>query len=113
LKYYDATVVDGAFGEEIAALDQRSGLRKAVGLPILIENIDQAVSRDLLADALLKCHAERLPVVLHVYDEIVLEVPYGDGKSGGRLRDIMRDVPSWARGLPVDADGGESRRYTK
>lgn len=113
LKFYAASVVDGPFGPEVEALDQRSGRRKAVSLPVLIENLDQGSSRDLLADALMKCEAENLPVVLHVYDEIVLEVPEDDDESGKILAQIMTEAPSWAKGLPVAAKSDSHRRYIK
>lgn len=113
LMYYDAKIVQGMFGKEVEALDQRSGLRKAVGLPILCENIDQAVSRDLLADALLKCRAQGLEVILHVYDEIVIQFSEGQPEKLELLQEIMRDTPDWAKGLPVEAEGGASKRYTK
>lgn len=122
LKYVRAHVAekpyqkkDGTWGsgKDIAALDHRTGGVRMVKLPTLIENIVQAISRDLLADALLKCREERLPVILHCYDEIVLETAESDDKSLTTLRDIMRSTPSWAKGLPVDAKGGSGRRYIK
>jgi DNA polymerase len=113
MKYYNARVVQGQYGDEIESVQVTNGIRRTVGLPILVENVDQGSSRDLLADALLKCQKEHLPVVLHVYDEIVLRVKEDDDKSGPLLRQIMRDTPSWAKGLPVDAKLGEHRRYTK
>jgi DNA polymerase bacteriophage-type len=114
LKYYDAQVIDGAYGEEIECTDPRGGGRRVIGLPILVENIDQATSRDLLADALLKCRAEGLPVVLHVHDELVVEAPESEAeKVGDRLRDIMESPPSWAAGLPVATSGGYHKRYIK
>ena len=86
---------------------------KLVGLPVLIENLDQAISRDLMADALLKCHANNAPVVLHVHDEIVVEVTATNDKAATMLQQIMEDTPAWAKGLPIAAKTGESVRYTK
>lgn len=112
MKYYDATVVDGAFGPEIAAMDQRTVGVKVVGLPILIENIDQGSSRDLLAGCLIGSDLAKLPVVLHVYDSIMMEVPEYDNDSEGVLTSIMRETPKWAEGLPLSTDVKTSRRMT-
>ena len=113
LNYYAPKIVRGMHGDEIEAIDQRNGLRRTVSLPTVVENVDQAISRDLLADALIKCDADNMPVVLHVYDEIVVEVDENDDKIGDQLSAIMRDRPSWASDLPVDVDGGSHRRYIK
>ena len=81
---------------------------------LIVHNCDQAISRDLLADALLKCHDERLPVVLHVYDSIVLESPENDAdRHYQQLVDVMNDAPAWARGLPVANKGGVAKRFTE
>lgn len=102
MKYYNAKVVQGQYGDEIEAVTVTNGLRRVVGLPILVENVDQGASRDLLADALLKCRAEGLPVVLHVYDSIALCVKEEHAeRDAARLLDIMKDGPAWSRGLPL------------
>ena len=75
---------------------------------LYIENAAQAASADLLRDALLLCEDEDVPVVLHVHDEIVAQ-----GSCYALLRDIMTDVPGWAAGLPLAAEGGEGERYGK
>lgn len=112
MKYYDAQVVDGLYGPEIAALDQRTGGVKAVGLPILIENIDQGSSRDLLAGALVKSDSAKLPVVLHVYDSIMMEVPEDDDDSQVALTSLMCLSPTWCPDLPVSCDVKVSKRMT-
>lgn len=78
----------------------------------LTENVDQAVSRDIMRDALLRLEASNYPVVMSVHDESVSEVD----KDFGTIQeycDIMCDLPSWAAGLPVKAEGWEGQRYRK
>jgi len=78
----------------------------------LSENATQAVSRDLLADAMFKLEDKGYNIVLHVHDELVDESKLGIG-SLDEMRSIMLDTPDWATNLPVDADGFEGQRYRK
>lgn len=79
----------------------------------LVENAVQATCRDLLAHAMLAIDA-RAPVVLHVHDEVVVEVREADADAAARaLRDAMLDAPAWAAGFPIDASGWIGRRYRK
>jgi DNA polymerase len=79
---------------------------------MLVENIVQAVARDLLATALLRLEAAGYPVVLHVHDEIVAEVPEGFG-SLDEFRRIIVEPPAWAEGLPIAAKAREALRFSK
>jgi DNA polymerase len=79
----------------------------------LVENITQAVARDIMAHAMLKLEAKGYKIVLTVHDEIITEAPEGFG-SLSELERIMCDLPEWASGLPIEASGGyESFRYRK
>jgi DNA polymerase len=79
----------------------------------LVENIVQATAHDILRHAILQLRAAGYPTVLHVYDEIVVEVPHGCG-SLEEVERIMGEMPAWAEGWPVSASGGwRGRRYRK
>jgi DNA polymerase len=78
------------------------------------ENITQAVANDLLRHALKRLDGERLDVVLHVHDEVVLEVPEADADdAAARLVEVMCQPPEWAKGLPLNAEVATMVRYGK
>lgn len=79
----------------------------------LVENLCQATANDILRYAMANLERAGYPIVLHVYDEIVCEVPKGFG-SVEELEDIMKTLPAWATGWPIGADGGwRGKRYRK
>ena len=78
----------------------------------LVENITQATARDLLVFAMKQLRDKGFHIVMHVHDEIVLEVPYGVS-SVEEICSIMAENPPWAKGLPLKADGYECEFYRK
>jgi DNA polymerase family A/CHC2 zinc finger/Toprim domain len=66
----------------------------------LVENVVQGTARDLLAAALLRFEARRLPVVFHCHDEVVIEIPEGS-ISESEVLAILLESPAWATGLPL------------
>lgn len=81
----------------------------------LTENIIQAIARDLLADAMIRVDKAGFDIVMHVHDEVVVELLSGVGERHNLavLCEIMGQEVSWAKGLPLAADGYLTPFYKK
>jgi DNA polymerase len=79
----------------------------------LVENIVQAVARDVFMTGMRRAEENDYPVVLRVHDELVCEVPNHKGYDADVLATMMSTNPSWSIGLPLSAAGFESLRYRK
>ena len=78
----------------------------------IVENIVQGTARDLLVAAMRRLSHKGYKIVMHVHDEVVLEVM--DGVSS--VQEVcasMAETPDWADGLALNADGFECRFYKK
>ena len=82
--------------------------RRALSHIILAENATQAAAADLMREAIVRAYDAELPVLFSVHDELVVE-----GRCAELLHEIMIATPTWAEGLPIDADTQESERYGK
>lgn len=79
---------------------------------MLTENIVQAVSRDILRDAMFACQDAAMPIAMHVHDEIVIETP----KSFYNQDDLMKAMtarPPWLGDMPLAARVWTGDRYWK
>lgn len=78
----------------------------------LVENIVQATARDCLAHSMLKLDKLGYRIVMHVHDEIVIEIEENRDELE-KVCDIMGEEIPWAPGLPLRADGYECSYYQK
>lgn len=96
------------------AADAREWPRARLWRGLACENVTQATANDLLRYALRVLDAEGLDVVLHVHDEIVLEVGVDEADDAMRaLQRVMSLPPAWAAGLPLVAKAAIKTRYGK
>jgi DNA polymerase len=71
----------------------------------LVENITQAVARDVLAEAMLRCEWTGLYLpVLSVHDELICEADEGRGNVAEFVA-LLEEPPEWAPDCPIAADG--------
>lgn len=79
----------------------------------LVENVTQAVARDVIADAMPRVEEAGYEIVLTVHDEIISEAVDNSTKTSEELCALMAAQPLWAEGLPLAAAGFEAMRYRK
>lgn len=81
----------------------------------LVENVTQAIARDVLADALTRIKESGVgKCVMHVHDEVIVEVPEAEKEERlNAILEIMSTPPEWAPGLPLKGAGFCSEFYTK
>jgi DNA polymerase len=81
----------------------------------LVENVVQAIARDCLAQTIARLEAAGLPVVFHIHDEVVIDIPvFGtDDEMLDKVVKIMSTPIPWAEGLPLGADGWVGKFFKK
>jgi DNA polymerase len=79
--------------------------------PKFVENIVQAISRDILCFAMRRLDSIGLSIVMHVHDEVVIEA--SEGVSTELVCHYMGETPPWTKGLLLRADGYECEFYKK
>jgi DNA polymerase len=78
----------------------------------LVENVVQALARELLVEAMFRFESRGFPVVMHCHDEIAVEHP---GITKSLVKEIMTEPPQWAAelGAPISVEAWTGRRYRK
>lgn len=121
LAYYRPKIVvkDTPWGEKKATVSHMAvdSLTKKWGETsvyggLLVENVTQAVARDLLAEGMLRIEKAGYQIVLTVHDEILAERKTGEGNVEEFCK-LMSALPVWAAGCPVAAEGWAGNRYKK
>lgn len=79
----------------------------------LVENITQAIARDCLAISMQRVAALGYNIVMHVHDEMIVDVPIEDTDALERINACMGEAIPWAPGLPLRGDGYETPFYMK
>jgi DNA polymerase bacteriophage-type len=77
-----------------------------------VENLIQAIARDCLAVSVKRLDGEGYKIVMHVHDEVILDVAIGTG-SLEHITAVMSRPIDWAPGLPLKAAGFECDFYQK
>ena len=113
LCYIKPQIEINRFGSECVTYEGIGGAKKWERIesygPKFVENIVQAISRDLLSSAMLRL--SDYEIVMHVHDEIVLETD--DTENARKICETISVPPPWAQGLILRADGYECAFYKK
>jgi DNA polymerase len=113
LAYVKPKIGENIFGGESVTYEGVGATKKWDRLesygPKFVENIVQAISRDILMHAIKTLSSYR--IVAHVHDEVIIEADHS--MSLDRVCQQMSRVPPWAKGLLLDADGYECDFYKK
>ena len=79
----------------------------------IVENITQAIARDIMANAMMLAHeGDTYATTMSIHDELMCEVDENDG-SLKEFEELMSSVPPWADGCPITAEANRYKRYRK
>lgn len=117
LAYIRPKITTGKFGKDVVTYEGMEQTSKQWTTletygPKIVENIIQAIARDCLGEALIKVDKAGYDTVMHVHDEIIMDVPTGFG-SLEAVNNIFGEEIEWAPGLNLKADGYECNYYMK
>ncbi len=115
LTYVKPRIGINSFGSESVTYEGIGGTKKWERIesygPKFVENIVQALSRDILCYSMRKLDEKDFDIVMHVHDEVVLEVPIEISVQD--ICALMGHTPPWAQGLLLWADGFDCNFYKK
>ena len=111
LVYFGARLKEGKYGDQIIYKGVNQTTKKWEDTETyggkLVENIVQGIARDCLAEAMTRVAAAGYQIVMHVHEEMIVDVPEVKGwdKALAEINDLMGIEISWAQGLPLKGDG--------
>ena len=79
----------------------------------IVENLMQAVARDILVDAIVALEAAGIRVAYHCYDEVVLEVPKDQVQEKMAQMEKIMAPRDWYAAIPITGETKVSERYLK
>lgn len=113
LSYVKPRIGINQFGSDCVTYEGVGGTKKWERIesygPKFVENIVQAISRDILSHAMQTLR--HCSIVMHVHDEVVIEAD--PRMSTEVLCQQMSRTPPWAKGLLLSADGFDCSFYKK
>lgn len=117
LRYFHPDIGVNRFGGECitySGMDAGKWAQLETYGPKLVENIVQATSRDCLRDAMLRVVKRYPDIVMHVHDEMIVEVPKDEADQALRyMEECMGEELPWAKGLLLRGDGYITDYYRK
>jgi len=123
LGWTDAHLVAHGYMEEVQWLDNFSYMgmneknqwtRIYAHAGGMTENVVQSIAGDILWSGIMRAEAAGLPVILHVHDEIGIEVETDAAEAAlATLESCMTQQPEWAADMWLGATGFITKRYTK
>lgn len=120
LRYKEATIGSNRFDKPaiiFKSMNQtaRKWMKTETWGGTLTENLIQAIARDCLCAAMLRlknCKTAHYKICAHIHDEVILEVPEGEGSLEDAIAIMTQNEP-WNEGLLMNADGFENNYYMK
>ena len=113
LSYPNATLEDGQIWYDGICQFTKQWKRLDTYYGKLVENIVQAIARDIFMGGMLRAEQAGYPVVIRVHDELIGETPDDPAFTVAGLSAHMTRGESWSTGLPLAAAGHEMPRYAK
>lgn len=113
LAYVKPQIGENQFGSECVTYEGVGSTKKWERIqsygPKFVENVVQAIARDILCYAINNLKDRN--IVMHIHDELVIETDLSE--SPENICQLMSQSPPWAEGLLLRADGYETDFYKK